>query len=43
MCTVHYITNLQFAFSLVRMKVHNSDVLSWVRGQRKMSQVLGAF
>jgi hypothetical protein len=25
------------------MKVRDSDVLAWVRGQRKMSQVLGAF
>jgi hypothetical protein len=24
------------------MKVRDSDVLAWVRGQRKMSQVLGA-
>jgi hypothetical protein len=29
--------------SLVRMKVRDSDVLAWVRGQRKMSQGLGAF
>jgi hypothetical protein len=26
--------------SLVRMKVRDSDILAWVRGQRKMSQVL---
>jgi hypothetical protein len=25
------------------VKVRDSDVLAWVRGQRKMSQVLGAF
>jgi hypothetical protein len=25
------------------MKVWNSDVSAWVRGQRKMNQVLGAF
>jgi hypothetical protein len=25
------------------MKVRGSDVLSWVRGQMKISQVLGAF
>jgi hypothetical protein len=25
------------------MKVRDSDVSAWVRGQRKMSQVLGAF
>jgi hypothetical protein len=25
------------------MKVSDSDVLAWVRGQRKMSKVLGAF
>jgi hypothetical protein len=25
------------------MKVRDSDVLAWVRGQRKMGQVLGAF
>jgi hypothetical protein len=25
------------------MKVRDSDVLGWVRGQRKMSHVLGAF
>jgi hypothetical protein len=30
-------------FSLVRMKVRDSDVLARVRGQRKMSQVLGTF
>jgi hypothetical protein len=35
--------HLQCTFSLVRMKVRDSDVLLWVRGQRKMSQVLGAF
>jgi hypothetical protein len=31
------------SLSLVRMKVRDSDVLAWVRGQSKMSQVLGAF
>jgi hypothetical protein len=25
------------------MKVWDSDVLAWVQGQKKMSQVLGAF
>jgi hypothetical protein len=25
------------------MKVRDSDVLVWVRGQRKLTQVLGAF
>jgi hypothetical protein len=25
------------------MKVRNSDILAWVRGQMKMSQVLGVF
>jgi hypothetical protein len=28
--------------SLVRMKVRDYDIKAWVRGQRKMSQVLGA-
>jgi hypothetical protein len=45
MCTVHYIVHLQctFSLSLVPMKVRDSDVLAWVQGQRKMSEVLGAF
>jgi hypothetical protein len=45
MCTVHYTVHLQCAFSLslLRMKVRDSDVLAWVWGQRKMSQVLGVF
>jgi hypothetical protein len=30
-------------FSVVRLKIRNSDVLAWVRGQKKMSQALGAF
>jgi hypothetical protein len=42
-CTVHYILHLQSTFSRVCMKVSDSDVLAWVWGQRKMSQVLGAF
>jgi hypothetical protein len=44
-CTVHYIVHLQctFSLSLVRMKVRDSDILARVRGQRKTSQVLGAF
>jgi hypothetical protein len=44
-CNVHYIVHLQctFSLSLVCMKVRDSDVLAWVGGQRKMSQVLGAF
>jgi hypothetical protein len=25
------------------MKVRDSEILAWLRGQRKMSQVLGAF
>jgi hypothetical protein len=31
------------SLSLVRTKVSGSEVLAWVRGQRKTSQVLGAF
>jgi hypothetical protein len=31
------------SLSLVHMKVRDSDILAWVRGQRKMSQVLCAF
>jgi hypothetical protein len=31
------------SLSLVPTKVMDSDVLAWVRGQRKMSQLLGAF
>jgi hypothetical protein len=46
-CTVHYVVHLQCTLSLSRsvasMKVVNSDVLAWVRGQREMSQVLDAF
>jgi hypothetical protein len=44
-CTVHYIVHLRctFSLSLVRMKVRDSEVLAWVWGQRKMSQVLGVF
>jgi hypothetical protein len=44
-CTVHYIVHLEctFCLFLVRMKVRDSGVLVWVRGQRKMRQVLGAF
>jgi hypothetical protein len=34
---------LSLSLSLVCMKVKDSDILAWVRGQRKMSQVLGAF
>jgi hypothetical protein len=40
-CTVHCIVHLQCTF--VCMKVRDSDVLAWIRGQSKMSQVLGAF
>jgi hypothetical protein len=47
MCTVHYIIHLQCTFSyslsLVHMRVRDCDILAWVRGQRKMSRVLGAF
>jgi hypothetical protein len=35
--------HLQCTFSLVLMKVRDSDVLVWVRGPRKRSEVLGAF
>jgi hypothetical protein len=43
-CTLHCTFTVYFlSLSLVRMKVRDSDVLLWVRGQRKMSQVLGAF
>jgi hypothetical protein len=42
-CTVHCIVHLQCILSLVRIKVGDSDVLAWVRGQRKTSQVMGAF
>jgi hypothetical protein len=42
-CTIHYIVHVQFSFSLVRVKLRDSEVVAWVRGQRKMSQVLGAF
>jgi hypothetical protein len=41
--TVHYIVHLQCTFSLIGMKVRDSDILVWVRGQRKISQVLGMF
>jgi hypothetical protein len=39
-CTVRYIVHLQCTFC---MNVKDSDVLVWVRGQRKISQVLSAF
>jgi hypothetical protein len=42
-CTVYYIVHLQCTFSLIHMKIRDSNVLVWVRGQRKMSQVLGVF
>jgi hypothetical protein len=44
-CTVRYIVRLQCTFylSYVRLKVRDSDVLAWVRGQRNMGQVLCAF
>jgi hypothetical protein len=42
MFTTLYIYSV-LSLSLVRMKVRDSDVLAWVRGQRKMSQVVGAF
>jgi hypothetical protein len=48
-CTVHYIAHLECIFSLVRMKVMDSDVLASSsrdnikRGQRRMNQVLGTF
>jgi hypothetical protein len=31
------------SLSLICMRVWNSDILVYVQGQRKMSQVLGAF
>jgi hypothetical protein len=34
---------LSLSLSLVRMKIRDSDTLAWVREQRNMSQVLGAF
>jgi hypothetical protein len=40
--TTLYIYSVR-SLSLVRMKVMDSDVLAWVRGKRKLSQVLGAF
>jgi hypothetical protein len=40
--TTLYTDNV-LSLSLVHMQVRDSDVLEWVRGQRKMSQVLGAF
>jgi hypothetical protein len=42
-CTVHFTEHVQCTLCLVRMQVRDSDVLAWVWGQRKMSQVLGAF
>jgi hypothetical protein len=42
-CTVHYSVHLECTFSYVCMKVKDSDVLAWVWGQRKMSQVQGMF
>jgi hypothetical protein len=44
-CTLHYIVHLQctLSLSLVRMKLRDSDILVWVWGQRKTSQVMGAF
>jgi hypothetical protein len=43
-CTLHCAFTMCFlSLSLVRMKVRDSGVLAWVRGQRKMSQVLGVF
>jgi hypothetical protein len=43
-CTLHCtFTVYFFSLSLVRMKVRDSEVLAWVRGQRKTSQVLDAF
>jgi hypothetical protein len=42
-CTPHCTFTVYFlSFSLVCMKVRDSEVLAWVRGHRKMSQVLGA-
>jgi hypothetical protein len=42
-CTLHCTFTVLISLSLVRMKVRDYDVLTWVREQRKMSQVLGAF
>jgi hypothetical protein len=41
-CILHCTFTVYF-LSLVCLKVRDSDILGWVRGQRKMSQVLGAF
>jgi hypothetical protein len=41
-CTVQYLLHLLCTFSLIRMKVRDSGIVAWVRGQRNMSQVLGA-
>jgi hypothetical protein len=38
-----YFLSLSLSLSLLIIKVRDSDVLAWVRGQRKMSNVLGAF
>jgi hypothetical protein len=43
-CTLHCTFTVYVYFlSLVGVKIRNSDVLAWVREQRKMSPVLGAF
>jgi hypothetical protein len=41
--TLYIYSVLSLSLSLVRMKERDSDVLAWVRGQRKVSQVLGPF
>jgi hypothetical protein len=37
-----YLLSLSLSLSLVHMKVRDCEFLAWVRGQRKMSQVLDA-
>jgi hypothetical protein len=42
-CKIHYIVHLQSTFSPVHMEVRDSDVLAWVQGEGKMSQVPSVF
>jgi hypothetical protein len=43
-CTLHCtFSALSLSLARTRMKVRDYDVLVWVQGQRKVSQVLGAF
>jgi hypothetical protein len=41
-CMVNYIYSVLSLF-LVHMEVRDSDVLAWVLGERKMTQVLSMF